>query len=140
MYALPVSGHRTTAVILAVLLAIGAGGAVGAVAQMAAVDPGDPRTGVIPSLPATPSPSPTPTPTPTPSPAPTPSPEQAEPDVWLYTVAEGDSLSGLAIRFGTTTEELLILNPEYAANEDLVEVGSQVIMPCTPLSRTEDRC
>jgi hypothetical protein len=60
--------------------------------------------------------------------------------VWLHTIGEGESLSGLAIRFGTTTEELLVLNPEYADNRDLVEVGSTVIMPCTPIAAAEDRC
>ena len=60
--------------------------------------------------------------------------------MWLYATQVGDSLSGIAIRFGTTTEELLTLNPEYEGNEDLVEIGSQVILPCTPIATAEDRC
>lgn len=84
--------------------------------------------------------TPTPTPTRTPAPTPTPSPSPEAADVWLYTLAESDSLSLVAIRFGTTTEELLTLNPEYSENEDLVQVGAQLIVPCTPLAAAEDRC
>lgn len=61
-------------------------------------------------------------------------------EVWLYTVEIGDSISGVAIRFGTTTEELLALNPEYADNVNLVEAGSEMIVPCTPIAETEGRC
>lgn len=127
---------------MALALAIGLGLAIGAASQMAAVNANDPRTGPIPTFSPSPSPSPTPTPTPSPSPEPT-ATESTEPpggDVWLYTLASGDSLSRLAIRYGTTTEELLTLNPEYVDNQDLVEIGSDVIMPCTPLARAEDRC
>jgi len=60
--------------------------------------------------------------------------------VWLYTIQVGDSISGVAIRFGTTTEELLILNPEYVDHRNLVRAGSQMIMPCTPIAATENRC
>ena len=84
-------------------------------------------------------------PTPTPSPEPTlaPSPTatlESDGNVWLYTIEAGDSLSGLAIRFGTTTSELLALNPEYADNPELVEADQTMIMPCTPIASAEDRC
>lgn len=131
-------GHRTVIVAATILLAIMTGAGIGAASQLAAVDPGDPRTGVVP----TPSPTPPPTPssTPTPTAVPTSTPDAVDNQVWLYTLVEGDSLSGLAIRYGTTTEELLILNPEYADNQDLVEAGAQVVMPCTPLAKSEERC
>jgi LysM repeat protein len=136
-------GRHAIFVAFTLLVAAGAGVAVGAAAQLAAVDAGDPRTGPIatvpptPELPSTPEPSPTAMPA-TPTVSPSPSPESA--DVWLYTLVDGDSLSAVAIRYGTTTEDLLILNPEYAANQNLVEVGAQLIVPCTPLARAEDRC
>jgi LysM repeat protein len=60
--------------------------------------------------------------------------------VWLYQVQQGDSVSGIAIRYGTTTEELLDLNPEYRENENLISAGAQVIVPCTPIAEAEDRC
>ena len=60
--------------------------------------------------------------------------------MWLYDVEEGDSVSRIAIRYGTTTEELLDLNPEYRANENLIEAGAQMIVPCTPIAQAEDRC
>lgn len=137
-----VGGHRGLAAALAVALAIGVGVAIGAASQMAAVNAGDPRGGPIPTLSPTPSPRATASPSasPTPEPTSTVSPEPTGNEVWLYTLADGDSLSGLAIRYGTTTEELLTLNPEYADNQDLVEAGAQVIMPCTPLARAEDLC
>lgn len=133
-------GHRVYAVGLALTIAIGTGAAIGAASQMVAVNAGDPRTGPIPPAEPSPTSEPSPTPSTTPEPMATGTPEPTGGQVWLYTLAEGDSLSGLAIRYGTTTEELLTLNPEYADNQDLVEVGAQVIMPCTPLAQTEDRC
>lgn len=127
-------------VLLALLLSVALGSLVGGMSQMTAVDVADPRPSV--PLPEKPSPTPAPTlpPSPTATPLPTASPEAEAPAVWLYTVAEGDSISGLATRFGTTTEELLILNPEYAGNEDLVEAGAQMILPCTPIAVAEARC
>lgn len=124
--------------LLALLLAVALGGLVGWASQMTAVNVADPRPSV--PLPATPTPSPTLAPSPTPTPVPTSSPAPEGGDVWLYTIAEGDSISGLAVRFGTTTEELLGLNPEYAGNQDLVQAGAQMILPCTPIALAEDRC
>lgn len=142
MYDLLMTRHRASVTGLALTIAAALGVVVGAMSQLAAVDVADPRPSVPPSFAPTPtsSPSPSPTPESSPSPTPSPTPEPEEGEVWLHTVAEGDSLSGLAIRFGTTTDEILILNPEYAANEDLVEVGSVVILPCTPIAAAEARC
>jgi LysM repeat protein len=130
-------------VLLAVLLAVVLGAAIGGVSQLTAVDSVDPRSGNVPVLTPTPIPSPAATPefsaTPSAAATPTPTPETGG-EVWVYTIASGDSVSGLAIRFGTTTSELLSLNPEYADNQDLVEVGATMIMPCTPIAAAEDRC
>lgn len=127
-------------VLLAVGIAVLAGAAVGGLSQMTAVSRTDPRPSNPPDTPsplviATATPSPSTSATAVPSPTP-----EAGGEVWLYILASGDSLSGLAIRYGTTTEELLTLNPEYADNQDLVQVGSQMIMPCTPIATAEDRC
>jgi len=120
-----------------VLVAVLAGLSVGGLSQMTAVSVEDPRPSVPPS--ATPTLDPSLTASVSPSPSPTATPESGR-ELWLYTIAEGDSLSGIAIRFGTTTEELLTLNPEYENNENLVEAGARVIVPCTPIAAAEDRC
>ena len=126
-------------VLLAVALAVMLGAAIGAVSQLTAVSAVDPRTGIAPAVTPTPLPSSTPTsePSATPVAQPTSTPGG---EVWLYTIGAGDSVSGLAVRFGTTTSELLALNPEYAGNQDLVEVGATMIMPCTQIAAAEDRC
>lgn len=124
-----------TAISLAIAVAVGI--AVAGLSQLGAVNVEDPRPSVPPAV--TLEPLPTPSPDTTESPTPTPS-ATPEAEVWLYTLAEGDSLSGVAVRFGTTTEELLTLNPEYAENQNLVEAGAQLIVPCTPIATAEDRC
>ena len=35
---------------------------------------------------------------------------------------------------------LLAMNPEYAENQDLVEAGLQMVIPCTLIAAAEDRC
>lgn len=127
---------------LALLLAALLGAAVGGVSALSSVETGDPRpSGGLPSIVATPTATPTPTPTAstaaTATATPSPSPQ---PTVWLYDVQVGDSISGIAIRFGTTTERLLELNPEYQVNVNLIEAGAQVIVPCTPIAIAEARC
>lgn len=135
------NGRPLRIALVALGMAVIMGAMIGGISQLTAVSEVDPRSGTI--LLPTPSPStsvePTRTPMPTDATAPSPTAEPTG-EVWLYTIAIGDSLSGLAIRFGTTTSEILALNPEYAANQDLVQVGSQVIMPCTPIATAEDRC
>ncbi len=132
-------------VLLALGIAVLVGAAVGGLSQMTAVSTVDPRSSNPPVITPTPVPEPSATPTPSPSPSESSTPaatESAEAggEVWLYTIADGDSISRMAIRFGTTTGELLTLNPEFAENQDLVEVGAQIIMPCTPIASAEDRC
>jgi LysM repeat protein len=74
--------------------------------------------------PATPSPPPTPPPA-TPSPPPTPPP--ATPAPRTYEVQPGDTLSGIAARFGTTVQELAELNG--IANPSLIFPGQVLTLP-----------
>ena len=137
------SVHPARLAPLALVLAAFLGIAVGGISHLSAVDRTDPRPSgfVLPTRSPTPVPTLTPqattTATPSPTDTATPTPEEA---VWLYTIEEGDSISGVAIRFGTTTEVLLALNPEYQDNVNLIEAGSELIVPCTPIAETEDRC
>jgi len=138
-----VTGSVVRLTLLALLLAVALGAVVSGMSQMAAVDVADPRPDVPPpSIPATPTPtvSPSLSPSPTPSPVATPTPTAEGGDVWVYTTAAGDSISRIAIRFGSSTDELLDLNPEYADNQDLVQAGAQMILPCTPIAEAEARC
>lgn len=79
-----------------------------------APDPSAPATD-----PAAPTPGPTETPVATPSPAPA-----APAPVSSYRVVRGDSLSGIASRFGTTTRNLMSING--ITNANLIRIG-QVI-------------
>jgi LysM repeat protein len=136
-----VTRHPARLVALAVVIAVGVGLAIAGLSQMGAVDVDDPRPSVPPEVTLAPLPtlSPSASATPSASPTATASPTPGA-DVWQYTIADGDSISGLAIRYGTTTEAILALNPEYEDNQDLVESGAQVIMPCTPLAVAEGLC
>jgi LysM repeat protein len=128
-------------VLMTIVIAVAAGALVGGVSQITAVSLADPRPSVPPVATPTPIPTaePTPSPTSTPVPSATPTPDPLS-RVWLYTVIEGDSLSRIAIRFGTTTDTILALNPAYADNQNLVQEGAEMILPCTPISASEDRC
>jgi LysM repeat protein len=92
-----------------------------------------------PSAPATDPAAPTPAPTPTTSPSPAPA---APAPVSTYTVVRGDSLSGIASRFGTTTRNLMSING--ITNANLIRVGqvlklsSDVVAPAptTPAPTT----
>jgi LysM repeat protein len=80
-------------------------------------------------------PTPPPTPAPTTPPAPTP-PPVAPPTVATYTVVPGDSLSGIASRFGTTSRNLMSING--ITNANLIRVGQVIKLtgaattPATP--------
>lgn len=65
--------------------------------------------------------TPAPTPTPTPEPAPAPSPETT------YTVVSGDTLSGIAARYGTTYQALAAYNG--IANPNLIHPGQVIRIP-----------
>lgn len=81
---------------------------------------------------ATPIPSPATTPPPataTPAPAtsqPTPAPTQA-PQLRTYVVQPGDTLHGIAVRFGTTVDILQRANG--LADSDLIVVGQRLVIP-----------
>jgi LysM repeat protein len=62
--------------------------------------------------------------TPTAAPAPAPAPTTAG---RTYTVKSGDSLSGIAARFGTTTRKLMNLNNIADANR--IRIGQVIKLP-----------
>jgi LysM repeat protein len=51
-----------------------------------------------------------------------------KPPAGLYTVQSGDTLSQLALRFGTTVNALLLANPQIT-NANLLTVGQQLYIP-----------
>ena len=79
---------------------------------------------------ATPSltlPPPTPAGTDTPTPPPPTVPPPPTPTPFLHTIAEGDTLLAIALRYGVTVEDIQAANPEV--NPNLLVVGTQVIIP-----------
>jgi LysM repeat protein len=58
--------------------------------------------------------------------APTPGPDQQ-----VYIVQPGDTLRIIAARFGTTVQNLLVLNPQIV-NPNLIFAGQRIIVPATP--------
>ena len=153
------------AVVLA--LALVAGGGVVALGQLrGGTIAAEPAPSVAPLAP-TPSPSPLakplyeavpkPDPEPTRAPRPTPEPtleplatETPEPEItrtpdptsgtWTYVVQDYDTISLIAQRYGTTTETLLDLNPQYRDDPNHVVRGDLVIVPCTQAAVREGRC
>jgi len=91
------------------------------------------RTNPTPTPTVTPTPTPTRTPTPTPTRTPTPAPTrtptatpQAPSTATTYTVKSGDTLSGIAARFGTTATRLRNLND---LSSDLIRIGQVLKLP-----------
>ena len=79
-------------------------------------------TAPAPDPSASPTPTETPGSTPTPTPTTSASPAPAAPaPVSTYTVVRGDSLSGIASRFGTTTRNLMSING--ITNANLIRAG-----------------
>ncbi len=71
-------------------------------------------------------PSPTATATPLPSPA-LPAAAHPSPTPWVYTVAKGDTLLGVALRFGVSLKALEEANP--GVNPQAMAVGTRLIIP-----------
>jgi nucleoid-associated protein YgaU len=74
----------------------------------------------------TPAPSPTPVPSAAPSPAPSPEPSPT-PEPRTYKVKRGDTLSGIAARFGTTVKVLRDLND--IDNPSRIAIGARLVLP-----------
>tara|TARA_B100000029_G_scaffold516220_1_gene627741 strand:+ start:7476 stop:7934 length:459 start_codon:yes stop_codon:yes gene_type:complete len=85
------------------------------------------QANVSPSPTATPTPTPISTPTlastpeatPTPTPTPTPKIE--------HTVLDGETISGIAARYGVTTQQIMELNPSLDPN--LIFTGEVILIP-----------
>jgi len=123
------------AVLLASLLvALGLSGSWGQspLTAVASVGPTASPT-FVPTAPPTaaPTPSPTlvpPTEAPTPPPTPTPRPTRTPaPSFRTYTIVSGDTLSGIAHRFGTTVLALEQLN--HITNPNALRVGQVLLIP-----------
>ena len=46
----------------------------------------------------------------------------------LYKIAPGDALSGIAIRFGVTPQEIQLWNPDKIKNINVIYAGQQIII------------
>ena len=75
------------------------------------------------AVPHTPTPFPTPTNTPVPTPI-------------IYQIQEGETLLGIAIAQGTTTEAILALNPDL--RPEALQIGQSIILPAQESASTND--
>ncbi len=46
----------------------------------------------------------------------------------LYKIAAGDALSGIAIRFGVTPQEIMLWNPDKIKNINTIYAGQQIVI------------
>lgn len=129
---------------IALILAIVAGGMVAGINQLGGPGHADQATPAssraTPTPPATPLTTPIPTSTPSPTASPIPAPSRQLATTWTYTAIAGDSLSLIAARYQTTTEQLVQLNPDFQEDRNELVVGDQVVVPCTPIAINEGRC
>ncbi|HVM29406.1 MAG TPA: LysM domain-containing protein [Candidatus Limnocylindrales bacterium] len=79
------------------------------------------------AVPDQPTPSPTPRVTAAPTTPPTPSPTP-EPTTVTHTIAPGDTLFGIAVRYEVTVEQILAANPQVT-NPNLIQVGQVITIP-----------
>ena len=77
--------------------------------------------GLFPSPAATPAATPTPSPTAAPTPTPAPAP-------LTYTIVAGDTLIGIAVRFGTTSDAIMAANGMTNPNA-LLRLGQELVIP-----------
>lgn len=73
------------------------------------------------------SPTPTPTPGPFPTPNATQQPKLPTPTPFTHTIQEGDTLSGIALRYNTSVDEIMAANP--GINPNLLIIGEEVVIP-----------
>lgn len=78
----------------------------------------------IPGPSLTPTPTPSPTPSPTPTPTATPKKEPLKPTT--YKVVAGDTLLGIAYKFGITPETVLWAND--LGNGELLQIGQEIVI------------
>ena len=77
-------------------------------------------------------------PKPEPTPAPTPEPTPAPSDEYItYTVTKGDTLSGIAYRYGTTYQKLAEING--ILNPNIINVGQKLKIPKTTKAATIEK-
>lgn len=128
---------------LAVLgLTVGAAAAIGGAGALAglggdATPTASPTPSPSPSVPVvitspsaivvTPIPTPSPSAVPTPMPTPVPTVAPTAPPVQTYIVQEGDTLSAIASRFGTTVQAIVDANNLPSADD--IVVGQRLIIP-----------
>ena len=50
---------------------------------------------------------------------------------YLYTVKKGDNLTKIAVRFGTTVDEICDLNRDRIKDRDLIQIGWKLVIPAS---------
>ncbi len=94
------------------------------------VPPAAPQAPSTPAAPGAPTPSATPTSAAVPAlPAITPVSPASTPGFQLYTVQQGDTVSGIAKRFGVKQEEILDANPDLQNDPHRLKVGQELRIP-----------
>jgi LysM repeat protein len=91
-------------------------------ASLVIVSQGTPPTNT--PAPSTPPPTPTSGPSPTPRPPATPRPDGAV----VHVVQSGDTLSGIALQYGTTVEAIKQLNAGSIGDNNLIVVGQELVV------------
>ena len=91
------------------------------------VTPAPTRPTPTPTVAPTPTPTPTASATPRPTATPTPTPSPTASGSKTYTVKSGDTLTGIASRFGTTSRILMDLNS--ITNANLIKIGQILKLP-----------
>ncbi len=72
-------------------------------------------------------PTPTPISTPTPTPISTPTPTPTPTPTIEHTVLDGETISGIATRYGLTTQQIMEMNPKLDPN--LIFAGEVILIP-----------